>query len=552
MPLFRRLKAFIRHIFRWAPQPDREENDGTIGAGSGGAPTTVESASREDAHIITSGADDSPILRRNPLLTEFTHAHNFTINHPTFTEQVQVFDNGRIVASLLLQKGISGAQADSSERAYPPRCHPGTRTELLTKISDWILDRDRDHNMLWILGPAGVGKSAIAQTVAERSMDDSHFGAAFFFSRLNQHDDPSRVIPTLAYQLQARDPGYRQLITQLLADDHTILEKDIRTQFRKLVAEPFRILDDFQPLKKPLLIILDGLDECDGEETQHQFIDLISTQTRSGQTSSLLWMICSRPEPQLKRMLSNTNNPIDCQREEISIEENEDVYTFLRDGFERIRNDYRDLVPDQWPSEAHVQLLARWSSGLFILASTMLKVIGDEAYSNPISQLDVCLKFVGGSSIPTPMNPLHSLDLLYKQILAHVPVGSLPVLKRILCLAALLCETTTKVSILVMLDVLGLDIPSFYRAVREVYSIIDVPTSEQVETEGIHFYHLSFRDFLMDPSRSGIFCITSGYDSVVASVRQYNEIKPSQAIQITTAIFPDTTAHKPEGMNFAT
>ncbi|KAF9440353.1 hypothetical protein P691DRAFT_127182 [Macrolepiota fuliginosa MF-IS2] len=499
----------------------------------------------------------------------YSNAQNITMYRSTFTEQIQVFDTGRIgvyiieiarprttahnaiVTSLLLQKGIPQAQAYSSARAYPPRCYPDTRTELLTKISDWIPDRDRDHNMLWILGPAGVGKSAIAQTVAERSMEDGHFGAAFFFSRVNQWDDPSRVILTLAYQLQARDSGYKQLITQCLADDYTILDRDIRTQFRKLIAEPFRTLDDLQPLRKPLLIILDGLDECEGEDAQCEFIELISAQKQSGKTSSLLWMICSRSESQFEQMLSDTDNPIDCQREEIFIEENEDVYAFLRDGFERIRNDYRDLVPDQWPPEAHIQTLVHWSSGLFIIASSMLRFIGDEAYSDPISQLDVCLRFIGGSPVPGSTNPLFPLDLIYRQILSRVPTSNFPVLKRILCLAVLLSETMTKVSVRVMLDVLGLDVPSFYDAIRELYSIIDVPTSEQVDTKGIRFYHISFRGLLTDPNRSGNFCITDGYDSVVASVRQYNAANPSQAIQITTVMFTDTTTQGSEGMNFA-
>ncbi|KAG1868266.1 hypothetical protein DFJ58DRAFT_97924 [Suillus subalutaceus] len=56
----------------------------------------------------------------------------------------------------------AGAGLDSRKR-----CLPGTRTDILSKIMEWINDsRDDVPRVLWLSGPAGTGKSAIAHTIA--------------------------------------------------------------------------------------------------------------------------------------------------------------------------------------------------------------------------------------------------------------------------------------------------------------------------------------------------------------------------------------------------
>lgn len=99
-----------------------------------------------------------------------------------------------------LNKGVSGIAAlynasspnaahNSLERDPPPRCHLGTRTIELQNIANWhaaaAIGRDWNKlaenglkgslrqskqqaaSILWLYGPVGAGKTAIAQTVAE-------------------------------------------------------------------------------------------------------------------------------------------------------------------------------------------------------------------------------------------------------------------------------------------------------------------------------------------------------------------------------------------------
>jgi hypothetical protein len=49
-------------------------------------------------------------------------------------------------------------------------------------------------------GPAGVGKSALAQTCAEQVKEMGNLGAAFFLS-INERKDHRPFFVTLAYQL---------------------------------------------------------------------------------------------------------------------------------------------------------------------------------------------------------------------------------------------------------------------------------------------------------------------------------------------------------------
>jgi adenylylsulfate kinase-like enzyme len=47
-------------------------------------------------------------------------------------------------------------------------CLEGTRTAVLQEIEAWEVD-GQDTSIYWLKGVAGCGKTAIAQTVAERS-----------------------------------------------------------------------------------------------------------------------------------------------------------------------------------------------------------------------------------------------------------------------------------------------------------------------------------------------------------------------------------------------
>ncbi|KAF9448933.1 hypothetical protein P691DRAFT_728791 [Macrolepiota fuliginosa MF-IS2] len=438
---------------------------------------------------------------------------NFVIRDPHMinVEQLtQIIQSGNTVLQLLDEKRTCGAEVDSSERDDPPRCHPDTRKEVRQKITVWRSNPERECDMLWLLGPAGVGKSAIAQTIAEECAADGSLGATFFFSRLNNRNNPNSVIPTIVYQLVVQHPEYKQLVTQLLAANPSLLEKNLRTQFRELIIKPFKVLMMRDPLmaQRPFMIILDGLDECNGRKAQCEFIHLISEHIRLTKSFPLIWMVCSRPEWHLKSVLADADFYVDCVREELSVDDSEaqqDVYRYLQDGFKEIRKTFLYILDDSWPLETDVQRIAKKASGLFIFASTLLKFVGDQDRCEPKKRLKICLKFIENSQAFEGVNPLHFLDLLYHQILLDVPSDILPTSMQILGLCLLYSDH--KLSTRDLANFLGLDQGSFYTALQWFHSVMVIPASSAAGRDGVRFYHASFGDFLKNSSRSGKFAL---------------------------------------------
>jgi sigma54-dependent transcription regulator len=86
---------------------------------------------------------------------------------------------------LLMEWVATGAFHDSDELYDAPKCHPHTRLAVLNEIMEWVGNAEsaREDFMLWLFGPAGAGKSAIAKRIAELTFQNGLLIATFFFSR---------------------------------------------------------------------------------------------------------------------------------------------------------------------------------------------------------------------------------------------------------------------------------------------------------------------------------------------------------------------------------
>lgn len=327
--------------------------------------------------------------------------------------------------------------ADSSARHPPPQCHPKTRKSVRQRLRTWSSNDQRRWKMVWLHGPAGTGKSAVAQSFAKDCRARNCLGGAFFFSRLKGFDKPLCVTPTLAYQLAINIPGYKNTLTQILANDPAVLQMAMHIQFKKLIVEPFSMIKSHYPSdsQRHYTIVLDGLDECEEEDAQCEIIEMINEAIRLRSDLLLVWLICSRPECHLKMTFSRAGLRIHCGKEELLIdrETREDVDRYLRDGLQETYGRYRDVLSrsEAWP-EQHIFLrISRPVSGLFILAFTALKYVGDPEVANPDAQLTCLLSFFEGAS-HLGNNPPFALDTFYTQILSAVPIRILSVTMLIL------------------------------------------------------------------------------------------------------------------------
>jgi hypothetical protein len=378
--------------------------------------------------------------------------------------------------------------------------------------------------MIWIYGPAGCGKSAVAQTFAERCADVGRLGAAFFFSRPNKRNDPKTVIPTIAYQLSVHCADYKAVLTSRLADDPQLLSKALSVQFKKLIVEPLTYLQtqQYESVRRPYLVFLDGLDECQGEDAQCEFVKLINEVVRVKKDLPLLWLICSRPEAHLQSTFARLT---DCGREELEIDDEcrGDVDRYLRDGLFDIRMRYGSVIPSSWPPREQFDVVSRSGSGYFIFAATALGYIDDSVYANPVQRLNMLVAFLEQTegTVSTSNNPLAKVDLLYSYILADIPDDIFPITWRILAHYIyrpqyegrgeppdwLLPDLPSSTSVQELCNFLDLDQIALYSALRKLYSVVDVPSPEKAQSTPLRFYHASFQDFLVDGNRSGKFVV---------------------------------------------
>jgi hypothetical protein len=142
-------------------------------------------------------------------------------------------------------------------------CFKGTRVRLLNEIASWIAGDDPSLAPIYVLdGVAGIGKSTIAQTVAEHAAGINALGASFFFSRNDDKRKTAKTFfPTIAYQLAYYDKDFADQINEaLLRTPHAVTQMPLK-QFSTLIMEPLK--EAFAVAGNPILIVIDALDECE-------------------------------------------------------------------------------------------------------------------------------------------------------------------------------------------------------------------------------------------------------------------------------------------------
>ena len=184
----------------------------------------------------------------------------------------------------MLKLGVSlGAIHDSAERYPTPNCHPDTRKAVRQIILDWIKTDCWASYFFWLYGPAGAGKTAILQAIAEllcsTSGSDQNFGGSFFFSRGKQGRDQGHFLfSTIAYQLALKVPGLRHHVNRIVESNPTFHTKSMDVQLRTLIVDAFTCLSPL-PTRSYLVIIV-GLDVCHDKAAQQSIIRLLCETIR--------------------------------------------------------------------------------------------------------------------------------------------------------------------------------------------------------------------------------------------------------------------------------
>lgn len=388
------------------------------------------------------------------------------------------------------------------------------------------MDKDPSATMMWLRGPAGAGKSALAQSIAEICRARGLLAASFFFSRTAaSRSDGRALIPTIAYQLALCLPIVTTSIKQCVEKDPSVLERSNETQTEKLLVEPFNswltyilswITDNFilkytlSSQFQPRLIVIDGLDECHNPEVQCDLLRIIGGAIQRFQLPFRL-LITSRSESHIVRTFEHLAvlKSVKLTRLDLrdDLNAHRDILIFLRNEFNRMRTTHplRRFIPKSWPPIDNVMELARRSSGQFIYASSIIKYIQSPKH-RPTDRLQVIL----GLS-PPPVNelPFAQLDALYAHVFACVED-----MQSVLPIFGILIITRgdddgfgKELTIPTHIEeVLSLKPGDVELLLDDLLSII----SFDGPNVPIQLLHASIADYLLDPWRSGRFYVDLG------------------------------------------
>ena len=356
----------------------------------------------------------------------------------------------------------------------------------------WAKD-PQERRAFWLNGLAGTGKSTIARTFSEMVAQDGTLGASFFCSRdYLSRREIKNIFPTLAYQLACQYPSFRDQIVQAIRRDPSVAAPNsLVSQLKDLIVDPLRLTDI------SCVIIIDALDECVDDQPASAILSVLGRYVK--QLPLVKFFITGRPERRIRTgfrlpLLEPTQTFLSCGIQSFGTDE--DIRLYLREKLGAIakRRSALDLT-DPWPRDEDLKTLTKKSSGLFIFASTLVRLIESEypesnERSQPIVTSPDSTTYVGQAGI----------EPLYAQILTHaVPdtadATALPNLKRVLGAVILAFNPLSRLQIA---GILGVNPSLITTILRNLHPVLLIPNESFKE---IRIFHKSFRDFLQNSSR---------------------------------------------------
>lgn len=345
---------------------------------------------------------------------------------------------------------------------------------------------------------AGMGKSTIARTIAREYQDQGRLGASFFFSRGGGDlSNARRFFTTLSRQFANMSPFIRHYICEAIAKDDDIVQQGLSNQWKHLILQPLLRLEPGQLPHPNVLLVIDALDECDGQDDVRLILHLLA-EAKALKSIRLRIFVTSRPELPIRYGFQDI--PAHIHKDFIlhdisqSVVE-QDITFFFRDKLGKVQREHN--LPANWPCEQHITCLVERTSGLFIYAATVCRFIEESKF--PEQRLTQILQ---GSD--ARREPERNLDKIYTQILRDSVDRDSDEREKAVWLELF---HRTIGSIVISFDLLSIDTLSKLLSVeqrkievvlRYLYSVLDAP---EKQNSYIRLLHPSFRDFVLDKRR---------------------------------------------------
>jgi hypothetical protein len=341
-------------------------------------------------------------------------ARNATINNAGGDQTIfrQCQPRAKLTLSLIILNRTDGQDIldklepvtmDASKRI---ECLPDTRSDILKFIINWVHDPAAQHNMLWVHGLAGSGKSTLSTTIANIFRDSGQLGAFLFFDRdVTERSNPMVVIKTLAHQLGTSNPRIGSAIRTTIGRNQNMLTSPLQRQFQKLVIDPLSEIEHFTP---KLVIVFDALDECGTTEERDTLLAVLAHDF-ANIPLAIRTIITSRADSDIQNVFESRQHILAYELDITSTDNSDDILSYFRHCMSLIRTKNRHLkLAADWPGERVFHRLVERASGLFVWASTASQFINGH---DPRKRLDVILSGGGLSGAEG------ALDVLYKTAL---------------------------------------------------------------------------------------------------------------------------------------
>ena len=353
---------------------------------------------------------------------------------------------------------------------------PGTRKDVLTLINTWLNDLN-EPNIFWLSGSPGSGKTTIASTVVAGF---EFFSGKFFF----RHDeaelcDPDNLWRRIALDLSLASNDLEKSITQALETQKAdIRGLDISMQFEHLIAKPLQQV--FEASVKPLLVVVDALDECDSYE---KLLPSLVSWSQLSKSLKLLITSCHYHKIQSRLRSVSVHYTLNTGHG-VSTQTSDDLEKYFVARFSEATG-----LPPKWPGPAKVLFLVRKAAGLFVWAKSAMDFILYNG-GDPEERLNI-ISADSGEGIDV-------VDSLYYQVIFVAMQGLRKPEKaglKFILASIIIAKNPLRIKDLTeLLEVKDAFLNSIIGQLSPILSIDD--------TSYLHICHQSATDFLLDFERS--------------------------------------------------
>ena len=403
-----------------------------------------------------------------------------------------LLENAKEVAE---QKKLDDLVRDLGGKRIPLRnpCMEGTRLDILQEIETRIKNTD-GHNVIWIRGSPGVGKSALAASITARLQDQKRHVIWFRFDCTQSTTITTEALwRVVACGFACRYPS---LCQQLAQGNRELSSSSIDCLFEMLIEKPLSTLTlDHDRLEQLPVIVVDALDECGGlwhdSSGKDDFEGLLHTLKRWALISHLRkfkLVITSRPEDSITQTFPDSISTHITIPSGSDVEPGDsasnDIRAFLKKRLEDIN------MGDTWVDEA-LDHLVPGAAGMFIWAKTAT----DFLQENPAPRFHTLKKRKQEDSTEG-FKDLYSLySTVVKTSFQEVPKQEIEAITSVMG-AMIFAKQPLDDNGLIMLPgvrIRGSDLNMLDFIRKGLVSVID---SGRI----LRFHHKSFEDFLLSPS----------------------------------------------------